>query len=371
MQYNYQKINKLKGGNIVKKSKSIILLVGLLILGLTLMACDSGTPADGGENVPPENGGASEPEAPVHLTFATQEVGTGAYQYASAISAAFLSGLEEGGNIDLTTESPGGVGAPIIIENEQADIIMSNAGPAKWSVEEGVLDSPPTESVRVIAGGLGRDFLNVIFTQDFVDKSGIESVEQLVEEQYPVKIAIKNVGSLGNLACIRLLEALEISVEDIEGWGGEVIMMSGDNIKSYLQDGKADMTVDHVAAGQANTTELSMTTDLFYPQLAEKTLANLRTMGFSDVTIEANTWNKQTEAIASVGSQQVILVHKSMSDDVAYNLAKSLIESRDDLASQIAALSNLDPELAWTPEMTGAEIHPGALKYFQDAGYAK
>lgn len=360
----------------MKKSKSLILLVMLLILGLTLMACnsDSKEPASsdkGGEETPSDNGDQGKTEDPIHLTFATQEVGTGAYQYASAIAGAFTKGLGDNATIDLTTESPGGVGAPIIIENEQADIIMSNAGPAKWSVEEGVLDSPPTKSVRVIAGGLGRDFLNVLFTQDFVDKTGIESVEELVEKQHPVRIAIKNVGSLGNLACMKLLEAFDLTVEDIEDWGGEVIMMSGDNIKSYLQDGKADMTVDHIAAGQANTTELCMTTDMFFPQLSDETLAKLGTMGFSPVTIEANTWNGQTEAIKSVGSQQVILVHESMSDDLAYKLAQSLIENREDLATQIAALANLDPEEAWKPEVTGAEIHPGALKYFEDAGYVK
>lgn len=352
----------------MRKKYLSLFLVLVLVLSVVLTACggdskpkDDETPKDNGDIV----------DSPVHLTFATQEVGTGAYQYASAITAVFMETLPEGSNVDLTTESPGGVGAPIVIENGQADIIMSNAGPAKWAAEEGILDNPPTEDVMAIAGGLGHDFVNVLFTKEFADKTGISSVEELVEKKHPVRVAIKKVGTLGHLAFVKLFEALGITVEDIESWGGEVNLLAGDTIKTYLQDGMADITVDHVAAGQANTTELCMTTDMFFPQLADETLDKLADMGFAPITIEADTWKGQTTEIKSVGSQQVILVPKDMEDDVAYALTKGLVEKREDLAAQVAALSHFDPNTAWKPEYLGVEIHPGARKYYEDEGYIK
>lgn len=307
----------------------------------------------------------------IHLTFATQEVGTGAYQYASAVSNVFLKGLPEGSNVDLTTESPGAVGAPIVIENAQADIIMSNAGPAKWSKETGILGKEATPSVRAIAGGLGHDFLNVLFTKEFVDKTGIITVEELVEKKYPVRIAIKKTGTLGNLATVKLFESLGVTFDDIKSWGGSVDFLGGDAIKIYIQDGKADITVDHVAAGQANTTELCMTKDMFFPQLSDETLAKLVENGFDYIEIEANTWNKQTEVIKSVGTQQIVLVHKDLPEEVAYDLTKALVENKDELASQIASLSHFNPEVAGTIEQTGVELHPGAEKYFKEQGYLK
>lgn len=357
--------------NIIKKFMVIVL--ALMTLGL--VACQK---EDKVETKEPEKTDVETTDiqdetegltTPVHLTFATQDVGTGAYQYASAISAAFVEVLPEGSNLDLTTESPGGVGAPIIVNNNQADIIMSNAGPAKWSAETGILDNPPTEDARAIAGGLGRDFLNVLFTKEFVDKTGISSVEELVEQEYPVRIAVKKVGSLGNLAFVKLFETYGVTADDIKAWGGEVNFMDGDAIKSYLQDGKADMTVDHVAAGQANTTELCMTTEMYFPQLSDETLTKLGQEGFSTITIEPDTWKGQTEPIKSVGSQQVILVNKDMEDEVAYTLTKALVEKKDEIAAQIAALEYFKPEDSWKPEMLGAEIHPGAAQYYKDAGY--
>ena len=347
-----------------KRTLSLFLIV-VLLSSVILTACQ------GREQVKEEGSSSSNGTkgGSVHLTFATQEVGTGAYQYASAITSAFTKALPEGSNVDLTTESPGGVGAPIVIENGQADIIMSNAGPAKWAAEDGILGNPPTENVRAIAGGLGRDFVNVLFTQEFVDKTGITTVEDIVEKEYPVRIAVKKIGTLGHLAFEKLFEALGVTVEDIESWGGKVDLLAGDTVKTYLQDGKADITVDHVAAGQANTTELCMTTEMHFPQLADETLNKLQEMGFAPTTIEADTWKGQTTEIQSVGSQQVILVPEDMDDEIAYALTKGLVENREDLAAQISALSHFNPEEAWKPEYLGVEIHPGAKKYFEEAGY--
>jgi TRAP transporter TAXI family solute receptor len=310
-------------------------------------------------------------EKKIHLVFATQEVGTGAYQYASAISNIFLKGLPTGSNIDLTTESPGGVGAPIVLENEQCDIIMSNAGPAKWSNSTGILGHEPTQNVRTIGGGLGHDFLNVMFTKEFIEKSGITSVEELVEKKYPVRLAVKKIGTLGEMAAEKLFEAYGVTFDDIKSWGGSVDLLGGDAIKIYIQDGKADMTVDHVAAGQANTTELCMTKDMYFPQLSEETLKKLTENGFDYITIDANTWNGQTTAITSVGSQQNVLVHVNMDEDTAYKLTKALCEGKEELASQIASLSYFDPATAWTSSQAGVELHPGAEKYYREKGYIK
>lgn len=351
-----------------KKSLLSLFLVFILVASLALTGCQkNNSPKDDDSAQGGEGAGAN----PVHLTFATQEVGTGAYQYASAINTAFLEALPKGSNVDLTTESPGGVGAPIIIENKQADIIMSNAGPAKWAAEDGILDNPKTEDVRAIGGGLGYDFVNVLFTKEFTEKSGITSVEELVEQKYPVRVAVKKVGTLGLLAFEKLFEALGVTAEDIESWGGKVDYLAGDTIKAYLQDGKADITVDHVAAGQANTTELCMTTDMHFPQLADSTLDKLSQMGFAPLVIEADTWKGQTEEIKSVGSQQVILVNAEMEDEVAYALTKGLVEKREELAAQIAGLSHFNPETAWEDGYLGVEIHPGAKKYYEEAGYIK
>ncbi len=323
--------------------------------------------AEGGEAA----AGAYEVTEPVQISFATQDVGTTAYVYASTMANLFTDAFPQGSIIDVTTTSPGGVGSPVILENGQCDITISNGAPAKWASETGILDNPPTENVRGIAGGLDKAILNVLFTQDFVDKTGITTVEELVEQKYPVRIAVKSSGAFGELACNKVLEVLGVSYEDIQAWGGSVTQTGSDAIVSLLKDGKADMTIDHIAPGQSATSELCMTADMYFPQLSDGTLEKLTHEGFDYTAIPAGTWTGQETEIKTVGSPQVILVSADLDDAVVYTLTKALCENKDVLVNASAALEAFDPETAWEPIKLGAPIHPGAEAYYREMGYMK
>ena len=362
--------------------KKVFALILTLAMVLSLAACggndqpaNNDTPANNGT---PANTDASAPSGEqsteisgnVDLTFAAQEVGTAAYNYAAALQTAIVKEIP-GANISITTTSPGGVGAPVIVNGgAQCDIVMSNSAPAKWSMDEGILGNAPTPDICAIAGGLGHDFVNVMFTQKFVDATGITTVEDLVAQKYPVKLVIKTNGTFGELAAEKVFEACGVTLEDVASWGGVVEKTGGDAIKSGLQDDLYDMTIDHIGAGQANTSELCLTHDMYDVQLGEETMAKMVEMGYDYVTVDANTWNGQTEEIKTVGSQQVILVPTSLDYAVAYHMAKAVCENKADLASAVAAMSYFDPETAGTLTLTGVPLHPGAAAYYEEMGYA-
>ena len=306
------------------------------------------------------------------LTFAAQEVGTAAYNYAAALQTVMLKELPKGSSIDITTTSPGGVGAPVIVNNaEECDIVMSNAGPAKWSFEQGKdkYKFGDCKNIACIAGGIGNDFVNVMFTKEFVDKTGCKTIEEVMQKKIPFKMAIKKNGTFGELSAEKVFEALGISMKDAEAWGAKIEKTGGDAIKSGLQDGVYDMTIDHIGAGQSNTTELCLTHPMYDVQLGKDTMEKLRTTGYEYVKVPAGTWNGQDKEITTVGSQQVVLVSSTMDDATAYLLAKAICEHKDDLAKAQAAMKYLDPAKAGTKIMAGAPVHPGALKYYKEKGY--
>lgn len=310
-------------------------------------------------------------DKPVKLTMSTQGVGTAMYMYASAIANVFTKELPEGSRVDLETTSPGGVGAPVILDRGRCDIVLGNAVPAKWACESGILGSAPTKNVRSLAGGLGNDFVNVLFTKDFVDRTGITTVEEVVAKKHPVRIAIKANGAFGEMACAKVLEVLGASYDDVKSWGGSVTQTGSDAIVSLLKDGKADMTIDHVGAGQSATTELCMTTTMFFPQLAEATRDKLNAVGFADAVIPANTWRGQSEAIQSVGSPQVVLISANLPNDVVYVLAEAMDKGAPEMAKSNATLASFNPPTAWDPLKCGAPLHPGAEEYYKAKGYMK
>lgn len=356
----------------MKKAFALILA---LVMTLSLAACGSDKaeePAKTDESAQIEQSDSTSTglASPVNLTFAAQEVGTGAYTVAAALQSAMLKGLPSGSTIDLTTNSPGGVGAPVLIQNEECDVIVSNAGPAQWSYEQNPdeYDFGRCTEIASLGGGLGHTFTNVMFTQKFVDTTGYTTLEEVIANKYPIKLVTKKNGSLGELTAERVIEACGITVDEFLSFATWE-KTGTDAIKSGLQDDLYDMTIDHIDAGQSTTTEVCLTHDMYFVQLGDEALANMEAMGYAPITMEAGTWNKQDTDIQTMGSQQNVLVSTSMDDDLAYTLTKAICENKADMASAVASLGYFDPQTAGLKQFNGAPLHPGAVKYYQEMGY--
>jgi len=303
------------------------------------------------------------------LLIGTQETGTAGYTYATAIMQCIQT--VEGYSVSLVSNSSGNVSSPVLIQEGECDITVSNSAPALWAATTGIesADIPVCPDVRCIAGGLGKDFINVMFTQSFVDKTGIKTIEELVEKQQPVRLIIKKNGSFGELAAERVFGVFGVDINNPPAWL-TVEKTSGGAIKDGLSDDLYDLTIDHIGAGQANTTELCLNHDMYDVQLSDETLAKLCEQGYDYVTVPAGTWNKQDVDIKTVGSQQCIIVSAEMDEEVAYQITKALCENREILVNTSAVLANFDPAVAGSKALTGCELHPGAARYYKEMGYA-
>ena len=353
--------------------KKISALFLAMLMAMSLMACDQKleeAPDDSDDAQTEESVSGEGLNGPVNLTLAAQEVGTGAYSVAAAIQSAMMKGLPEGSTIDLTTNSPGGVGAPVLIQNEECDLIVSNAGPSQWSytMTPDEYDFGGCTDIASLGGGLGHTFTIVMFTQKFVDETGYTSLEEVIADRYPIKLITKKNGSLGELTAERVIEACGSSVEDFLSFATWE-KTGTDAIKSGLQDDLYDMTIDHIDAGQATTTEICLTHDMYFVQLGDEALANMQTMGYAPIVMEAGTWNGQDTDINSMGSQQNVLVPASMDEELAYALTKAMCENKDEMAQAVASLGYFDPQTAGSAEMCGAPLHPGAIRYYEENGY--
>ncbi len=116
-------------------------------------------------------------------------------------------------------------------------------------------------------------------------------------------------------------EVLGVDYDTVRSWGGSVTQSGTDAIVSLLKDAKADMTIDHVGAGQSATTELCLTTAMFFPELSAETRAKMNGQGFDNIAIPANTWNGQTKE-SSPWDPPGRAVSASVPDDEVYSLRR-------------------------------------------------
>ncbi len=86
----------------------------------------------------------------------------------------------------------------------------------------------------------------------------------------------------------------------------------------------------------------------------------------SRMVIPANSYKGQTQEVVTVGNWTTLIAHKSMADDVAYNITKSAFDNKETLVKGHNFFKDLSPKNILSGSV--APLHPGAAKYYKEAG---
>ena len=195
----------------------------------------------------------------------------------------------------------------------------------------------------------------------------VGSIEDLVRDQRDVRISVDSPGSTGALAFKRTLAAYGATYEDIESWGGAVLFKNMSDSSDMVSDGRLDGFSTMTLAPAAPVQEMARNRDLSMYSLKPGVLADLTAnFGYSESLIAAQTYDFQPEEVYSISSYTVVIVPRDAPDELAYRIAKSMVEKLDYLRSVHVALSELTPE-AMAGNL-GAPMHPGAERYYREAG---
>lgn len=93
----------------------------------------------------------------------------------------------------------------------------------------------------------------------------------------------------------------------------------------------------------------------------------LKTLGDPVVTIPANTYQGVDDDISSITLPVIVYTTTATSEAVAYQLTKDYWEAKQTLAEKSKWWDSVQLALI---NQAGTKIHPGAMKYYQEAGMA-
>jgi TRAP transporter TAXI family solute receptor len=85
--------------------------------------------------------------------------------------------------------------------------------------------------------------------------------------------------------------------------------------------------------------------------------------------VPANTYNGQTAEVATVAIQNFLVTHEGVSTEMGYKMTKSLFDNLGDMHAAHAAAKAITKEGA--PKGSPVPLHPGAEKYYREAGLLK
>ncbi|MCP4723618.1 MAG: TAXI family TRAP transporter solute-binding subunit [bacterium] len=324
----------------VKLKKSLVILI-LIVNGI----CCSGQNED-------------------RLIMATATTGGTYYPVGVAISTTITQHLQESHNISMAAISSAGSGENIqMILNREADlaILQGLYGAMAWS-GKGVYKDNPIKDILSITM-LWENVEHFVIKSDLSKNGNIDDMKSVTGRNF-------SIGSRGS--------GTEVS-------GREILSKLGfdpqnDFNLQYLgytpsanafQDGR--IVGMNIPAGPP----ASAITQVYASAGAEK----VRILEFTDdqiatinnefdvwkrYTLPENTYPGQNEKIDTIAQSNFLAVHRSLDENVVYELLKCLYNNLDELKRIHKAVKELDLNKA----VTGLTVplHPGAVKFYREKG---
>jgi TRAP transporter TAXI family solute receptor len=196
-------------------------------------------------------------------------------------------------------------------------------------------------------------------------ETGIKDFSAIRQKQMPVRI----VGADGNMMTI--LKYYGITVEDIKSWGGK----TGVTVNEALK-GEFDILAGFLASPALNPESsfwitLSQKFDLYFLELPEELLKQIarQNVDAEFVEVHQNLLRGVNRRIKTLGrSGEAVFARDDTPEQAAYDLAKAIDENHSAFKWFIRVYT-YDPETVW--QNFGVPLHPGAEKYYREAGYMK
>jgi hypothetical protein len=194
---------------------------------------------------------------------------------------------------------------------------------------------------------------------------GVTSMAQIRQQQIPLRIF----GTGGELATI--LDYYDITPGDIESWGGKMRVSLDEALR-----GDFDLITGFLASPGMNPessywTTLSQRFDLYYMELPEELLNRIaeQNVDSEPVVAQHSLLRGMDRRIRTLGrSGESVFARDDTPDQAAYDLARAIDENKGALKWFIRVYF-YDPQTVW--KNFGVPLHPGAERYYREAGYIR
>lgn len=332
------------------KKKHVFLSMLLLLVLALMTACGGGdddNAADDNEGTPADSGETTD------LLMGTGSQGGTYFPLGAEMANVWNNNID---NVNVTsTESGASVENLAKILNGEFDLGMTVNLPAYDALAgTGDFEGNAVENFAYI-GHIYPEVLQVVTRES----TGINSIEDLKGK----RVAIGPPGSGTQAATKMVLEAYGLKDGDYdayqEGFG---------DAKAKLQDGTIDASFGLLGLPDAGIDELQASVnDVKFLSVSDEAIEYIEeNSGYSAFTIPAGSYEWLEEDVPAASAFAVLVANTdTVDDDLAYQLAKVMLENADENTHPQAKHMTEENALNGLGDLP---MHPGAEKYYQEIG---
>ncbi len=287
------------------------------------------------------------------LSIATGGTGGVYFVYGGALADQITQNVE---GVEATAEATSAsVDNMQLIGDESSDLAFSLADTAADALE----GREEFEGRPVPAQALAQLYTN--YTQVVAPAgSGISSIEDLRGRS----VSVGSPGSGTEIIALRVLEAAGIDPDsDIDRQ-----QLGVDESVDAVRDGIVEAFFWSGGLPTGAVTDLATTDQVVLLPTTEYLGALREQYGevYEEAIIPAGTYEGFDQDVSVIGVPNYLIVNESMDEETVYQITRLLFDQQDALAEAHPEARNLDINVA--PQVPPLELHPGAQRYYDEAG---
>jgi len=136
-----------------------------------------------------------------------------------------------------------------------------------------------------------------------------------------------------------------------------------------IKNRQLDATLQSAGLGVASIRDLATAIKIVVIPVPADVVAKVGDPAYQATVIPANTYNGQTTDVATAAIPNFLVTHSGVSDELAYQMAKTMYENLDTLYAAHNAAKAIKRENAI--KGMPVPLHPGAERYYKEVGLIK
>ncbi|MBS1139307.1 MAG: transporter solute receptor family protein [Proteobacteria bacterium] len=150
---------------------------------------------------------------------------------------------------------------------------------------------------------------------------------------------------------------------------GKVEYLGYSESVELIKNRQLDATLLSSGLGVAAVRDLATAVKIVVIPIPADVVAKIGEASYQTGSIPANTYNGQTTDVPTVTVQNYLVTHEGVPVDTVYKMTKSMFENLDSMVAAHAAAKAINKDRA--AKGSPVPLHPGAEKYYREAGLLK
>lgn len=223
-----------------------------------------------------------------------------------------------------------------------------------WEGVEEAGYKAPLKKLRTMAA-IYPNYIQIVATAD----SGIKTLADLKGKR--VSVGAPKSGTELNARAI--FKAAGLSYSDMK----VQYLPFGESVE-LMKNKQLDATLQSAGLGVSSLRDLATGDDIVIVPISAEVIARTGDSAYIASVVPANTYRGQTVDVPTAAVRNFLVTHDGVPADVVYSMTKAMFGNMPDLLAAHSAAREIQPENA---AKSPIPLHPGAEKYYREAGLLK